>query len=141
VPNKQQVIDAHRLHPDWTSKQIAIAIVGVDATEKHLDTVNGWVRAVAHREGLTLGAHVREARPKSPKPPKPPKPESLMMLGQAARALGFSVTELFALRQANPRPPAPTADASIEDIGEQLRALHNGMEAAGFKREPAPYRR
>lgn len=30
MPNKQQVIDANRLHPDWTSKQIAIAIIGIN---------------------------------------------------------------------------------------------------------------
>lgn len=122
MPNKQEVIDAHRLHPGWTSKQIAIAIVGPKATEKHVYAINGWVRAVAEREGLTLGKIQREPKPAAPAPTRERKKSernTILALGQVARALNLTVGDLVAISKS--KSDLPQTDASIEDIGAAMR--------------------
>ena len=89
MPTKDQVIDLHRKHPDWTSKQVAIAIIGANVSFEQLERTSGWVRATASRNGIQFCRTVR--------PPKEPKPhfDSIWALGRAARAAGLTVADII----------------------------------------------
>jgi hypothetical protein len=73
MATKQQVIDLHAKHPDWTCYRIA----------EELGCTSAYVRATASREGLKL-------------PPKRSGVDSsLLDLGMACRAAGLTLRDIL----------------------------------------------
>jgi len=90
MANQQQVIDLHQKHPEFTSKQIAAAILGAGAEDyQRLTSTDGWVRRTAQRKGIQL-AKV----PTKPRVHREPRPDGLLALGRACRAAGLTLADI-----------------------------------------------
>lgn len=86
MATQQQVLETHRLHPDWSANTIATV----------LDCSAGYVRATAQRLKIAL---------------PPAKPDSIEALGHAAREAGLTVAGIQAI--AKLRIPALAAAIAV----------------------------
>lgn len=115
MPNKLDVIEANKRHPDWTARQIAEAIGACD----------GYVNATAKRNGLTIAKYQAKGLRSLP------REYTIRALGHAARRRGMvTASQIDSIW-------ACTGCGSIKTI-EQIRGEHPDAIACCPERKMAP---